>query len=82
MSQKGGIVLILLIIVVIIGLLIGAFLITQKTNLFPQASNKASSQTSSDEPDVALKTQYENPFDEKTSYENPFENYQNPFDNL
>lgn len=31
---------------------------------------------------VALKSEYQNPFDKNTQYENPFSSYHNPFDEL
>lgn len=34
------------------------------------------------EPNVALKTVYQNPFDKKTQYVNPFSETKNPFVNL
>ena len=34
------------------------------------------------EPNVALKTEYKNPFDKKTQYVNPFEESKNPFANI
>lgn len=33
-------------------------------------------------PNVALKTEYKNPFDKKTQYVNPFAETKNPFANL
>lgn len=78
MDQKGGIALILLIIIIAAGLLIGVYLVSQKTNLFP----KASTTPSSSEPNVTLKEEYKNPFDEKSNYSNPFDSYQNPFESL
>ena len=33
-------------------------------------------------PTVALKTEYQNPFDKKTQYVNPFKEFKNPFTNL
>lgn len=92
MSQKGGVVLILLILVLVVGLLAGGYFISQNTSFFSKAG---SAQITIPLPSPSLKPQpasvktaspsavYENPFDSKTESQNPFDNaYQNPFNNL
>lgn len=86
-NQKGfAHILLFIVILLIIGAAIGAFLIIKGTNFLPKASDAGIAQTptasSADEPQVSLKTEYENPFSEETTYKNPFDNYQNPFNNL
>ena len=47
---------------------------------FQNSSKKISKQ--SETLSVALKTEYQNPFDKSTQYQNPFNDYHNPFDEL
>lgn len=68
MSEKG--VAYLFPLVVIVLLVVGFFLVVQKGIKLPFGEKK---------PVVALKTEYENPFDKNTQYVNPFETYKNPF---
>lgn len=78
-NEKGIAHLILVIIILVICLAAGVFLITQKTQLFPQAS---------DEPKAAASgsaVTYENPFTSPAPYTNPFteeSTYENPFNDL
>ena|SRR3989344_3068209 len=74
-EYKKGIVHILLIVVVLGVFVVAALLVIKfvfKKNL-PFSAQK---------PTVALKTEYQNPFDKKTQYVNPFEEFKNPFTNL
>lgn len=76
MGFKKGIahtLLIILIAAVILAvpILIAVFVFNKK---IPGLSEKA--------PNVALKTEYKNPFDKKTQYVNPFAETKNPFANL
>lgn len=75
-SEAGSVILILLILFLILGS-IAAFMVYKTINT---GTKKIAQQ--SDSLAVALKSEYENPFDKNTQYENPFNDYQNPFDNL
>ncbi len=75
-SEAGNVILILLILFLILGS-IATFMVYKTINTGTQ---KIAQQ--SDSLAVALKSEYENPFDKNTQYENPFNDYQNPFDNL
>lgn len=75
MGNKKGIVHILLIFLVLGVFALAALLVIKfvfKKNL-PFGAQK---------PTVALKTEYQNPFDKKTQYQNPFEEFKNPLVNL
>lgn len=80
--HQAGVAPILLIlpIVVVVIVIIGVVLFSKGTVKIPGKS--ALQTTSSAEPQVELKTEYQNPFDKSTQYENPFSEYQNPFDQL
>ena len=76
MGFKKGIAHTLLIILIAIAVLaipvvVAVFVFHKR---IPLLSKKA--------PNVALKTEYKNPFDKKTQYVNPFEETKNPFANL
>ena len=79
MANNRGFAHILLLIVLIFGLVVGAYLVSKQTNLFPKAFLP---KISSQEPNVVVKSEYKNPFDKKTQYVNPFEETNNPFANL
>ena len=64
-------IIILGIAILVIPVLIAVFIFHKK---IPGLSQK--------KPNVALKTEYKNPFDKKTQYVNPFEETKNPFANL
>jgi len=75
-SERGSVVIFLSLIflVVAIGASIGVYkMITDSTDKISQTSEDLA---------VALKSDYQNPFEEETQYVNPFDEYQNPFDNL
>lgn len=83
MSQQRGFAHLLLILLVV--LIAGVIAYLFYTNNLPGFSKtKLNFQTSTEESSSVLKTEYQNPFEEKSSYTNPFSNpdYQNPFDNL
>lgn len=70
MEKERGIIHLLPLLVVVIAIAVGVYLISQgKVNL-PFLSNQ---------PSVAVKTEYKNPFDKETQYVNPFDSYKNPF---
>ena len=76
MGLKRGIahlvpILLIAILVIIIPLLIVKFVFKKK---LPFVGSK--------EPNVALKTEYKNPFDKKTQYVNPFGEFKNPLVSL
>lgn len=67
--------LIVLVIVAIVGLLLYQGVIkTPLNNVIPG--------NQSQQPEVSLQTQYQNPFDKSSQYVNPFSSYKNPFDSL
>ena len=75
-NQKGNIFLFLVILFAVVTLIAG--LVIYKT--FTNSTKKLAQSTEAI--DVALKTEYQNPFDKKTQYTNPFNDYQNPFDQI
>ena len=75
-SQKGSVFLFLVVFFAVVATVAGVVVYQTFTN----ASKKISKQA--DSLNVALKTEYQNPFDKNTQYTNPFSDYQNPFDNL
>lgn len=83
MNEKGfAHFLILLVILIAIALLVGAFFF--KDTIIQKISSPPTPYTTSEASRSGLlKTEYDNPFDEKTQYSNPFEEtstYKNPFD--
>ena len=76
LNQKGSI-LIILVFIFLAAAIVGGMLI-YKT--FTSASQKLVK--TQEQLQVALKTEYSNPFDEKSSYDNPFSETHNPFDDL
>lgn len=91
MSQKGGIVLIVLILVVLGGLLLGTYLVSQNTNFFSKAGSaqitipydSPSTPKATPQKSASPSAEYDNPFEAKPAYENPFEEaYQNPIETL
>lgn len=79
--QSGNAVLVVIILLVVAAFIVGAILYTQGVLKIP--GKIASTGTkSSEDVQVELKNEYENPFDKSTQYENPFSDYQNPFDQL
>ena len=79
MHQQGFAHLLLILLVVTIVAVISLFYLGVIKNPAKQIQSIV---TGKKEPTVALKTQYQNPFDKATQYVNPFSSYQNPFDNL
>ena len=79
MANNRGFAHILLLIVLIFGLVVGAYLVSKQTNLFPKAFLP---KISSQEPNVVVKSEYKNPFDKSTQYVNPFDQYKSPLVNL
>lgn len=79
--NQAGIAIIVVILAVIVVLIAGVILYTQGIVKLPGKSTSSGSSTS-DDVQVELKTEYENPFDKSTQYENPFSDYQNPFNEL
>lgn len=75
-SESGSVILILLILFLVVGS-IAAFVVYKTINTGTQRVAKQSESLA-----VALKSEYQNPFDKNTQYENPFNDYQNPFDQL
>ncbi len=57
-------------------------IIVLSKSLIPQSSTIPTQSTSKKEPDVLMKTEYENPFAKNAQYVNPFSQYKNPFDRL
>lgn len=76
LNQKGSAFLILVLIFAVVLVSVGLVFYKTLTN-----STKKLNKTS-DTLVVALKTEYNNPFDQKTQYQNPFSQYHNPFDDL
>lgn len=70
---------VLLVIIILVG--IDMFLVFRKltNNVNKSISSLDSTQNQAN---VSLKSQYNNPFDKSTQYSNPFSVSQNPFDNL
>ncbi len=76
LKEKGSALVILVVIFAsIVGF--GVFLLYKTFT----ATTKKIDQTS-EEVKVALKSEYQNPFDSSTQYQNPFSDYHNPFDDL
>lgn len=75
-SEKGSVLLILLIILLLVGGVTG-FLVYKTLTISTQKVSKNVEVMT-----VALKSEYENPFDKNTQYDNPFNEYHNPFDAL
>lgn len=71
MRNKKGIIHLLPLIVIAIVLVGGFFLFGKKIQ---------QKITSTREPSVNLRSQYQNPFDKKAQYVNPFSQFKNPFD--
>lgn len=76
LSEKGSIFLFLVLIFVAVAG--AAIFIVLKT--ITTSTQKVATQTNN--LTVALKSEYENPFDKNTQYVNPFNSYKNPFDEL
>jgi len=79
-QDQRGFAHILLFLILIIGLVVGLYLVSTKTNLFPKAFLPKIG--GSQEPTVVVKTEYQNPFDKNTQYVNPFDQYKSPLVNL
>ena len=75
-QQRGSVVLFLLLIFLIAGS-IAAFVVYNGVNTSSQKAAKTQETVA-----VALKKEYQNPFDENTQYTNPFSDYHNPFEGL
>lgn len=73
---------ILLVGVIIIVVLIGFDLFLVFRNLNKAVNKSLSELAPTTQASVALKKEYDNPFDKNTQYSNPFSQSQNPFDNL
>lgn len=79
MNQKGAMHLVVLVVFLLVLIAAAVFVVSQgiiklPSKLAPGLTGK------SEEPTVALQTQYQNPFDGK--FVNPFAGYKNPFDAL
>lgn len=59
-----------------------AIYITYDTAKTPAVSTSAKQSPVKKEPEVVVKTEYQNPFDKNNQYVNPFSEYKNPFDTL
>lgn len=79
MPQKGAIALVPL-VVLIVGVILAVTLFSKISFNKPQVAKKANNGAAL----VAVKLEYQNPFDDKTQYQNPFpkDNYDNPIDDL
>lgn len=75
-EERGSAFLFLVIIFVVVAG-VAAFVVLKTITT---STEKVASQTNN--LTVALKSEYENPFDKDTQYENPFNSYHNPFDEL
>lgn len=80
MNQKGIAHLLLPVVVLLIIGVAAYFLINLGiiNNPLPQSLQQLTKQ----EPTVALKNDYKNPFEKETQYVNPFDQYKSPFHNL
>lgn len=79
--QAGVAPIFLILPIVVVIAIIGVLIFAKGTVKLPGKSASAPT-GSSEEAQVELKTEYQNPFDKSTQYENPFSEYQNPFDQL
>ena len=77
MPQRGHIALLPLILLLLIVVVAVTFI--YKKNLAPFKATQSSQKTTST---VAVKTEYQNPFDKNSQYVNPFSPYKNPFDSI
>lgn len=75
-SEKGSVLLVLVIFFFITAS--AAVYLVLKTFTASSKKIEKSAQVLS----VALKEDYQNPFDKKAQYENPFSDYHNPFEDL
>ena len=75
-SEKGSVIIFSIFIFLIIGL-IAVFVVTKTLTKSTQKLAKTQEIVA-----VAIKSEYQNPFDENTQYSNPFNDYQNPFDDI
>lgn len=75
-SQKGSVLVILVFFFVAVLGVAGFIVYKSVTNSTKKLTQEAETLK------VALKTDYQNPFDKKTQYENPFNDTHNPFDDL
>ncbi len=76
LNQKGGVFIVLVIFFVAVAGVASFVVYKSVSTSSKRISEKA------EVLNVALQTNYENPFDENAQYENPFDEYQNPFDEL
>lgn len=77
--QQKGFAHILLLLLLIIGIVVGIYLVSKQTNLFPKTFLP---KIGSQDPSVSVKTEYKNPFEKSTQYVNPFDQYKSPLANL
>jgi hypothetical protein len=75
-SEKGSVLIILVLFFAATVLTIAFFVYKTLTN----STKKIAQQ--SEVIQIALKNEYENPFEETTQYQNPFDEYHNPFDDI
>ncbi len=75
-SQKGSILVILVLLFVAIAGIAAVIVYRTVTTSTKKLAQKA------EVLNVALKSDYQNPFDKNSQYENPFNDYHNPFDDL
>lgn len=81
LSQRGSALPFVIIALVVLGAL-AFFLYSQGYLKLPSSAKPSPSPSASA---VPLKTEYQNPFEEKSQYQNPFSqssDYQNPFSSL
>lgn len=84
-SGFAHLILLLAILALVVAAVVGYLFYTKKLPGFFNTST--SSSTDTEDSSSLLKTEYQNPFEERSSYSNPFSEstesgYKNPFDNL
>lgn len=81
-KQRGFAHILLLLLIVAILIAAGYFLVTKGFIKLPGNLSQITKKQAASEVKVAVKTEYDNPFDKKSQYVNPFDQYKSPFLNL
>ncbi len=86
MSNQRGIIHLFPLVLLLAGLVIGIYLVNERTNFLPQAAklvkNRFKLPGSAGKPTVEVKTTYKNPFKKENQYVNPFDEFKSPFLNV